>query len=174
MATPEAEKRAKANYRERHREKIAAANRIYSHIPSVRARSYELAKRRRTFWTPEEKERVNKKQREIRRATRKDPKLWPLEILRGIKSRCRKQSIPCDIEYSDIAVPDVCPVFNVPFVFGAQNHPHSPSVDRLRCALGYVKGNVRVISRRANIMKSDAETSADVRAVAAYMEREGL
>ena len=33
---------------------------------------------------------------------------------------------------------------------------NSPSLDRIRLELGYVKGNVRVISGRANLLKNDA------------------
>ena len=47
---------------------------------------------------------------------------------------------------------------------------NSPSVDRVVPSLGYVKGNVHVISHRANSMKSDA-TIENVRALLAYMER---
>lgn len=35
--------------------------------------------------------------------------------------------------------------------------PNAPSVDRIRPELGYVKGNVRVISSRANLLKNNAE-----------------
>lgn len=45
----------------------------------------------------------------------------------------------------------------------------SPSLDRLIPAKGYVKGNVRVISRRANCLKSNG-TLEEFRAVMAYME----
>ena len=34
--------------------------------------------------------------------------------------------------------------------------PDSPSLDRIVPELGYVKGNIRVISNRANHLKSDA------------------
>jgi hypothetical protein len=34
--------------------------------------------------------------------------------------------------------------------------PDSPSLDRIDPSKGYVKGNVRVISARANLLKNDA------------------
>lgn len=45
----------------------------------------------------------------------------------------------------------------------------SPSIDRFDNALGYVKGNIRVISTRANLLKRDA-TVDEVRRLLAYME----
>jgi hypothetical protein len=44
-----------------------------------------------------------------------------------------------------------------------------PSVDRVDNACGYVKGNIRVISARANHLKSDA-TVEEIRSLLAYME----
>lgn len=53
-----------------------------------------------------------------------------------------------DAELSDIQIPELCPVFKTPMV--------SPSLDRIDSSKGYVKGNVRVISKRANQLKSNA------------------
>lgn len=47
---------------------------------------------------------------------------------------------------------------------------NSPSVDKIIPQLGYVKGNVQIISNRANIMKNDA-TLEDVKALLKYMEK---
>jgi hypothetical protein len=45
----------------------------------------------------------------------------------------------------------------------------SPSLDRIVPELGYVKGNVRVISDRANRIKRDA-TLEELRAIVKYVE----
>lgn len=46
---------------------------------------------------------------------------------------------------------------------------NSPSLDKHEAALGYVKGNINVISFLANTMKSSG-TLEDLRALVAYME----
>ena len=81
-----------------------------------------------------------------------------------VKSRAKKQDIPFDITLEDIIIPEICPVLGLKLEwnFGRQGYfPNSPSVDKIKPHLGYTKGNVRVISARANLLKSDA-TSAEM------------
>lgn len=57
----------------------------------------------------------------------------------------------------DIVIPDNCPVLGISLrsVYGEKQHDGSPTLDRFVPSLGYVKGNVSVISRKANTMKSN-------------------
>jgi len=83
----------------------------------------------------------------------------PNRILTRVKSRAKRCKIPFNLTIEDIIVPDLCPVLGIPIysVSGAgTNQYHSPSLDRIVPELGYVKGNVRVISQRANLLKSNA------------------
>ncbi len=57
-------------------------------------------------------------------------------------------------------------------MYGELSHPDSPSVDKLIPALGYVKGNVAVISRRANQIKSDCTSGDELRQVADWLDAE--
>jgi hypothetical protein len=52
------------------------------------------------------------------------------------------------ITKEDIVIPDTCPLLGTPM--------ESPSLDRIDSTKGYVKGNVWVISNRANTLKNDA------------------
>jgi hypothetical protein len=52
---------------------------------------------------------------------------------------------------------------------GGEATPHSATVDRIWPARGYVRGNIIVISHRANTLKSDA-TPTELRAVAKWAE----
>lgn len=69
------------------------------------------------------------------------------------KHRAKKQDITWEISLDDISVPDVCPVLLTPFKFKT---PYAMSIDKIIPSLGYVKGNVQIMSCKANIMKSDA------------------
>lgn len=75
-----------------------------------------------------------------------------------VKSRAKKNNIPFDIDVEDIVIPELCPILLIPLKTrqGKGYHPDSPSLDRIVPKLGYVKGNVRVISARANLLKNDA------------------
>lgn len=74
------------------------------------------------------------------------------------RHRAKTKGIKFDLLVSDIVVPERCPVLGMPIAraFGKGPKPHSPTLDRIDPALGYVRGNVRVISFRANALKSDA------------------
>jgi hypothetical protein len=58
------------------------------------------------------------------------------------------------IEVSDIVIPDLCPYFNRPFL--PLDSRWGYSLDRIDSSRGYVKDNIRVISRFANVMKNNA------------------
>ena len=73
------------------------------------------------------------------------------------KHRAKTKGIPFDIELSDIIIPEICPVLGIPLKTTIDgNRDLSPSLDRIDNTKGYVKGNVQVISFKANNMKSTA------------------
>jgi hypothetical protein len=96
---------------------------------------------------------------------------WPTAILSLLRSRAEKKDLNFNLEASDIVVPDTCPILGVKLVFGGgKNHPHGPSVDRVIPELGYVKGNVRVISYMANALKRNCTDPEVFRRLADYIE----
>jgi hypothetical protein len=93
-------------------------------------------------------------------------------MVEAAKHRARKLGVPFDLDWREIAIPAVCPVLGIPLTFGTAGFQDaSPSLDRLRPELGYIKGNVRVISYRANAIKRDASLD-EMRLLVAYLERE--
>lgn len=58
------------------------------------------------------------------------------------------------IEVGDIIIPEKCPYFNVSFI--PLDKQLGYSLDRIDSSRGYVKDNIRVITYKANRMKSDA------------------
>jgi hypothetical protein len=84
-----------------------------------------------------------------------------------IKAKAKKYGIPFNLELSDIVIPEVCPVFGVPFVYGRKD-PYNISLDKIFPALGYTKGNVIVVSVRANTIKNDASVEELAKVLAFY------
>lgn len=76
-----------------------------------------------------------------------------------VKSRAKKFGTPFDLDFDDIVVPTHCPILGMPLNFNQGRkgyHADSPSLDKIKPSGGYLKGNVRVISARANLLKNDA------------------
>lgn len=81
------------------------------------------------------------------------------------------EGIPFDIELEDIVVPERCPLLGIPLVRGGRRKNRgNPSIDRIDPAKGYVKGNVWVVSTRANKLKNDA-TLTELETLAANLRR---
>jgi hypothetical protein len=81
-------------------------------------------------------------------------------LWKGAKKRAKDKQLDFDIEVSDIIIPQFCPLLNIPIIHitgTGKRRPDSPSLDRLDNSLGYVKGNILVVSWRANKLKADAE-----------------
>lgn len=80
-------------------------------------------------------------------------------MLRSAKRRAKLQKVPFDLTPDDFDIPEVCPLLNIPLHFHIgelQAQFDSPSLDKIIPQLGYVKGNVLVISNRANTIKNNA------------------
>lgn len=78
-------------------------------------------------------------------------------ILTRAKNRAKKLGLDFNLELSDIVIPEICPLLEVPIVLGnADDYEYSPSIDRIDNSKGYVKGNVWIISKKANSMKNSA------------------
>jgi hypothetical protein len=88
------------------------------------------------------------------------------------KKRAVDRNMDFDISEDDIVIPDTCPVLGIPIHRNATlNSNNCPSLDRIDNTIGYVKGNIRVVSFRANSLKRDA-TLAEMKKIVEYMERE--
>lgn len=131
---------------------------------SVNATNKKWKDSNRDLVRARERDRVNKKA-----GTGKGYRaLW----LNNIKLRAKKKGLPFDLSLDDLVFPDVCPVLGIPMVARSGGfNDNSPSIDRIIPANGYVKGNVQIISYRANRIKCHASLS-DLKAIVAYMEKE--
>ena len=78
-------------------------------------------------------------------------------MFHAARNRANMQGIPFELTKEDIKIPLLCPVFKTTLVRGkGKPTENSPSLDKLIPTLGYVKGNVFVISQRANRIKNDS------------------
>lgn len=78
-------------------------------------------------------------------------------MLQDAKLRANRFGVPFDLTAEDIVIPNVCPVLGVPLVRNLNEYAPdsaSPTLDRIRPWLGYVRGNVHVVSMAANTKKS--------------------
>ncbi len=75
------------------------------------------------------------------------------------------------IEFGDIVWPLRCPVLDIEIdYFLESRQENSPSFDRFDSNLGYVKGNVFIISWRANRIKNDG-TADEHRKIADFLDK---
>jgi len=123
-----------------------------------------IAKQRAYSSLPENKIRISKYQHEHLLNNSE------LYIYRRAKIRARKLSIPFTITIEDIEIPKYCPVLRIELRHGTSaSRDHSPSLDRIVPALGYVPGNIIVMSKRANTLKSNG-TLEEHRKLVEWME----
>ena len=93
------------------------------------------------------------------------------KLLYSAKGRARVRGLPFNLRATDIEIPERCPVLDIPLkVNRGKRGGDSPSVDRIRPEHGYVRGNIAVISMRANAIKTNA-TADELLAVALYAHR---
>lgn len=75
------------------------------------------------------------------------------EIYYAAKQRAKVKGLSFTIAIDDVIIPEMCPVFGIPL--DRRNRLHAPTLDRVVNDLGYIKGNVKVISAKANRLKNN-------------------
>lgn len=79
-------------------------------------------------------------------------------LVNRAKHRALEKNLPFDLDAEDLTVPELCPILGTRIVVarGKGKRDNSPSIDRIKPSLGYIKGNVWIISDLANKMKNNA------------------
>lgn len=78
-------------------------------------------------------------------------------MVAGARRRAKVKGIEFDLLVSDVHVPSHCPVLGIELKFNRGSpKPDSPTIDRVDNNKGYTRDNIRVISHRANSLKSNA------------------
>lgn len=86
------------------------------------------------------------------------------------KEAAKRTGYEWTVTFGELNFPDVCPILGKPLNYFAEfREEFSPSFDRIDSNLGYVSGNVQIISWRANRIKNDG-TAAEHRKIADYLD----
>lgn len=155
---PELKKERDRQDREKHLEKRKA------HAKEYHEKNKEVIKEAKR------RDRINNPDKyQIRYMNRK--KKNPLNlVLIGLKARAKKKGLECNIELADFELITHCPVLGFELdYFNEKQLYNSPSFDRIDPNKGYIKGNVRIISWRANNLKSNG-TIEEFEQIIRYMK----
>jgi actin-related protein len=166
-------------YYAKNKEKKLARGKVRS--KEYREENKEVLKQKSKDYYEQNKERLKEKQRknkvekykanpEQEMAKQKQWKLNNIEryLVQSARSRAKKYSLPFDITYEDVIVPEFCPYLGIKLV--PFSEWSSPSLDKIIPELGYVKGNIQVISTKANTMKNNATQDELVRFAEAILK----
>tara|TARA_B110000503_G_C7103413_1_gene394856 strand:+ start:938 stop:1465 length:528 start_codon:yes stop_codon:yes gene_type:complete len=99
------------------------------------------------------------------------------QLFYNIKKRAAKSKVPFNLTVNDLKnllkkSGNICPILGVKMEINelhSNNKEYSPSFDRIYPKKGYTKGNMIVISDKANRIKTDA-TVDEIRKVADFYE----
>ena len=80
------------------------------------------------------------------------------DIKKRLLNRAKESKKECNIDISDIEIPEYCPYLGIKLSTDKKDcyNDNYYSIDRIDSTKGYVKGNIQIISRIANTMKSNA------------------
>lgn len=117
----------------------------------------------------ETKVKINKRKRELavlpeNKVKKKEQSRKYLEnniekvILSRTKKRAKQLNLPFNLTINDIIIPKMCPILEIPLFIGTkESYKNSPSIDKIIPELGYIQGNIKIISMLANMMKNSAD-----------------
>lgn len=90
-----------------------------------------------------------------------------LELFHHAKHRAKTKRLEFNLTKEDIIIPNTCPIFGVPLNF--ENKNNVPTLDRIDSNKGYIKGNIQVISFKANRLKNNGSIE-EFKKIINYME----
>ena len=95
------------------------------------------------------------------------------------KNNCIRAGVPFDIDFVDLSFPEFCPVLGLRLQYddskGCFNEARDncASFDKIDPSKGYTRGNVHVISMRANRIKNDS-TLEELEKIFLYFKKLGM
>lgn len=128
---------------------IANRERIIARVAAWAQNNPHKVKAYKNKWRDENRGSERKKQDKYRKD---NPAKY---MLARARRRAGARGLDFNIGLEDVIVPQVCPLLGIPINSYAEHQDYSPSLDRIDSSRGYVKGNVHVVSFRANRVKSN-------------------
>ncbi|HYT46019.1 MAG TPA: hypothetical protein VEP90_27065 [Methylomirabilota bacterium] len=141
-----------------------SARSIYMKEWRLRPGNKEKEKIRYQCWQKKNKVLLNKKTRKWKKD---NPKRW---LLNKARQRAKEKNLEFSITINDFDIPDVCPVLGITLIIGNEKQSNnSPTLDRFDNSKGYIPGNIKVISWRANDIKRNS-TIEELEAIIKYIK----
>jgi hypothetical protein len=136
---PEKYKEYQESYHAQPNHRKTAAERSRKHYQDNKEHHIQNCVRRQKAWTVWAREN--------------DPKAL---MLKRTKNSALTRKIECTITKDDFEIPEYCPILGIKLVLNiGKPRSNSPSMDRIDNNKGYIPGNVCVISKEANRLKSN-------------------
>lgn len=157
-------------YYEKHKEKLLKKHKLWyqNNKEEIRARTkayYENNKEacsiRNIKWKMENSDKFKASQNKW---TAKNPKYT---MYHNAKRRARELNLPFEMNWKEIFIPTHCPILGI-VLWQEGYRDSSASLDRINPKLGYVKGNIKVISLKANRIKAEG-TAEEHEKIADYI-----
>lgn len=97
-------------------------------------------------------------------------------MFNSARSRSRIHKIDFNLTVEDIVIPEYCPYLRVPLtkIMGQGRQDYNPSLDRIDPTKGYTKGNIQIISDKANRMKNNATKEELLQFAESILAKENL
>lgn len=121
--------------------------------------------KRTNQWAKDNLEKKNESAKKSYKTRRKNDPNWVRFL--DARQRANKTGMEFDIEFNDLVWSEICPVYGIPL--DSRDRDHTPSMDRVDNAKGYIKGNVRIISVKANTKKNSSSLE-ELKLIVKYME----
>jgi hypothetical protein len=146
--TKEQQKLYNKTYRDKHKEELSIKKKAYYSKPEIKIR-YKAYKK---LYYKENKLNLTKDTHEYIKNNREK------YLLSRAKRSSKVKGLEFNLDLSDIQIPEYCTLLGIKLTsaLGYGQLESNSSIDRIDSTKGYVKGNVWIISRKANTMKSNA------------------
>lgn len=145
---------------------------MYEYVDVI-AKGGKAAEDLRTRWRAARKKYREQFPDRVREQRHRKRKPFHARLCLKARKRARKLGVPGTITAKHLHWPEYCPVLGTRLEYGLAgmrdllDRSSIPSLDRVVPSLGYVPGNVFVISQRANELKSNA-TADQLETLAKY------